>query len=98
MSKQIQGEKRLVIGDTRDMGLQTARLVLEQGGSVVIVGSRSEKTEQTRQELETLDTISALVANLTTAQGLTDLLREIDQHGCGYAGQRCQGVFPPNPS
>lgn len=43
MSKPFQGKKLLVIGGTSGMGLQTARLVLEQGGSVVIVGSRPEK-------------------------------------------------------
>lgn len=98
MSKQFQGKKLLVIGGTSGMGLQTARLVLEQGGSVVIVGSRSEKTEQARQELAPLGTVSALVANLTTAQGLTDLLREIDQHHADVdLLVNAAGVFFPKP-
>lgn len=98
MSKQFQGKKLLVIGGTSGMGLQTARLVLEQGGSVVIVGSRPEKTEQARQELAPLGTVSALVANLTTAQGLTDLLREIDQHHADVdLLVNAAGVFFPKP-
>lgn len=98
MSKPFQGKKLLVIGGTSGMGLQTARLVLEQGGSVVIVGSRPEKTEQARQELATLGTVSALIANLTTAQGLTDLLREIDQHHTDVDMLvNAAGVFFPKP-
>ena len=98
MSKPFQGKKLLVIGGTSGMGLQTARLVLEQGGSVVIVGSRPEKTEQARQELATLGTVSALIANLTTAQGLTDLLREIDQHHADVDMLvNAAGVFFPKP-
>ncbi|AXA66776.1 SDR family NAD(P)-dependent oxidoreductase [Pseudomonas oryzihabitans] len=98
MSMPFQGKKLLVIGGTSGMGLQTARLVLEQGGSVVIVGSRPEKTEQARQELATLSTVSALIANLTTAQGLTDLLREIDQHHADVDMLvNAAGVFFPKP-
>ncbi|WP_282284489.1 SDR family NAD(P)-dependent oxidoreductase [Pseudomonas sp. PS02302] len=98
MSMPFQGKKLLVIGGTSGMGLQTARLVLEQGGSVVIVGSRPEKTEQARQELATLGTVSALIANLTTAQGLTDLLREIDQHHADVDMLvNAAGVFFPKP-
>lgn len=98
MSMPFQGKKLLVIGGTSGMGLQTARLVLEQGGSVVIVGSRPEKTEQARQELATLGTVSALIANLTTAQSLTDLLREIDQHHADVDMLvNAAGVFFPKP-
>ena len=51
MNHQFAGKKLLVVGGTSGMGFGTARLVLHQGGSVVIVGSRPEKTEQARKEL-----------------------------------------------
>jgi NAD(P)-dependent dehydrogenase (short-subunit alcohol dehydrogenase family) len=43
MSTEFNGQKLLVIGGTSGMGLQTARMVLEQGASVVIVGHREDK-------------------------------------------------------
>lgn len=46
MSNQFKGKKLLVVGGTSGMGLQTARTVLAEGGSVVIVGNRPEKPKQ----------------------------------------------------
>ena len=46
MSKQFDGKKLLVVGGSSGMGLETARQVLAEGGRVVIVGHRPDKTEQ----------------------------------------------------
>lgn len=54
MSTEFNGKKLLVIGGTSGMGLQTARMVLEQGGSVVIVGHREDKAEEARKALSSL--------------------------------------------
>lgn len=98
MSNQFTGKKLLVVGGTSGMGLETARLVLQQGGNVVIVGSRAEKTEQARQELAAFGQASALTANLTDAQGLAALLREIDQHHADLdLLVNAAGVFFPKP-
>lgn len=50
-SGQFEGRKLLVIGGTSGIGLETARIVAEQGGAVVVVGNRPEKAETARQEL-----------------------------------------------
>ncbi len=98
MSNQFTGKKLLVVGGTSGMGLETARLVLQQGGNVVIVGSRAEKTEQARQELASFGQVSALTANLTDAQGLAALLQEIDQHHADFdLLVNAAGVFFPKP-
>jgi len=98
MSNQFTGKKLLVVGGTSGMGLETARLVLQQGGNVVIVGSRAEKTEQARQELAAFGQVSALTANLTDAQGLSALLQEIDQHHADFdLLVNAAGVFFPKP-
>ena len=98
MSNQFTGKKLLVVGGTSGMGLETARLVLQQGGNVVIVGSRAEKTEQARQELAAFGKVSALTANLTDAQGLAALLQEIDQHHADFdLLVNAAGVFFPKP-
>lgn len=98
MSNQFAGKKLLVVGGTSGMGMETARLVLQQGGNVVIVGSREDKTEQARQELAVLGQVSALTANLTDAQGLITLLQEIEQHHTDVdLLVNAAGVFFPKP-
>jgi NAD(P)-dependent dehydrogenase (short-subunit alcohol dehydrogenase family) len=51
MNQTFAGRKLLVVGGTSGMGYQTARQVLSQGGSAVIVGRRAEKTAQAQKEL-----------------------------------------------
>jgi len=80
MSKEFAGKKLLVVGGSSGMGLQTARMVLDAGGSVVIVGNRPEKTEAARQELSALGQTWALTADLASDDGLAALLKEIDAH------------------
>jgi NAD(P)-dependent dehydrogenase (short-subunit alcohol dehydrogenase family) len=80
MSKEFAGKKLLVVGGSSGMGLQTARMVLDAGGSVVIVGNRPEKTEAARQELSALGQVWALTADLASDDGLAALLKEIDAH------------------
>ncbi|AZF63996.1 Short-chain dehydrogenase/reductase SDR [Pseudomonas sp. LBUM920] len=69
MSNQFKGKKLLVVGGTSGMGLQTARTVLAEGGSVVIVGNRPEKTEAARKELAELGQVWALTADLSNDAG-----------------------------
>ncbi|MBB1604931.1 MULTISPECIES: SDR family NAD(P)-dependent oxidoreductase [unclassified Pseudomonas] len=98
MSAQFKGKKLLVVGGTSGMGLETARLVLSQGGSVVIVGSRPEKTEEARKELSTLGPVAALVADLTSDEGLSGLLSIIsEQHADIDLLVNAAGVFFPKP-
>lgn len=98
MNQQFTGKKLLVVGGTSGMGFETARLVLQQGGAVVIVGSRAEKTEQARQELAVLGTVSALTADLTNPVDLAALMSEIDQnHTDVHFLVNAAGVFFPKP-
>lgn len=98
MSSQFAGKKLLVVGGTSGMGFETARLFLQQGGNVVIVGSRAEKTEQARQELGVIGTVSALTADLTNPESLATLLKEIDQrHADVDLLVNAAGVFFPKP-
>jgi NAD(P)-dependent dehydrogenase (short-subunit alcohol dehydrogenase family) len=98
MSNQFSRKKLLVVGGTSGMGMETARLVLQQGGNVVIVGSQAEKTEQARQELAAIGTVSALTADLTDPEGLATLLKEIDhRHADVDLLVNAAGVFFPKP-
>ncbi|MBN8762144.1 MAG: sugar dehydrogenase [Thiobacillus sp. 63-78] len=98
MSKQFDGKKLLVVGGTSGIGMETARTVLAQGGSVVIVGSRPEKTEEARKALSALGTVTALTANLSSDEGLAELLKAIDeQHPDIDLLVNAAGVFFPKP-
>ncbi|SPD66731.1 Sugar dehydrogenase (plasmid) [Cupriavidus taiwanensis] len=98
MSNQFKGKKLLVIGGTSGMGLETARMVLAEGGSVVIVGNRPEKTEAARSELAALGQVWALTVNLASDEGVRALLETVDaQHADIELLVNAAGVFFPKP-
>jgi NAD(P)-dependent dehydrogenase (short-subunit alcohol dehydrogenase family) len=98
MQGQFQGKKLLVVGGTSGMGLQTARIVLAGGGSVVVVGHRADKAEEARKELSALGQVNVLVADLGSDDGLTALLKSIDeQHSNVELLVNAAGVFFPKP-
>lgn len=98
MQGQFQGKKLLVVGGTSGMGLQTARIVLAGGGSVVVVGHRADKAQEARKELSALGQVSVLVADLGSEEGLAALLKSIDeQHPDIELLVNAAGVFFPKP-
>src|ERR1700744_4351894 len=97
MSNQFKSRKLLVVGGTSGMGLETARMVLAQGGSAVIVGHRPDKTEAARQDLAALGKVSALTADLTSDEGLVVLVEALDEHPDIDLLVNAAGVFFPKP-
>ncbi|MEM5435808.1 SDR family oxidoreductase [Paraburkholderia diazotrophica] len=96
MSDQFKGKKLLVVGGTSGMGLETARMVLAEGGSVVIVGHRADKAEEARKELAALGAVTALTADLSSKDGLAALLKTIDeQHADIDLLVNAAGIFFP---
>jgi NAD(P)-dependent dehydrogenase (short-subunit alcohol dehydrogenase family) len=79
INKEFNGKKLLIVGGTSGIGLQTARMVLEQGGSVVIVGRDVEKAESARNELSALGQVTLLTADLSKTESLRQLLSTIDR-------------------
>lgn len=88
--KQFEGRKLLVVGGTSGIGLEAAQMVAEQGGAVVVIGSRAEKAEAARQQLaaaagedkafaltadlSNFDSVKSLIAKLAAEHGDIDLL------------------------
>ncbi|MEX3937802.1 SDR family NAD(P)-dependent oxidoreductase [Paraburkholderia phymatum] len=96
MSNQFKGKKLLVVGGTSGMGLETARMVLAEGGSAVIVGHRADKAEEARKELAALGEVTALTADLSSNDGLAALLKTIDeQHADIDLLVNAAGIFFP---
>lgn len=98
MGTQFTGKKLLVVGGTSGIGFQTARTVLAEGGSAVIVGNRPEKAEQARQELAGLGQVAAITADLSNTSGVPGLLRTLDaEHADVDLLVNAAGVFFPKP-
>ncbi|MBJ7555503.1 SDR family NAD(P)-dependent oxidoreductase [Marinomonas spartinae] len=98
MNNQFAGKKLLVIGGTSGIGLETARMALEQGGQAVIIGRRADKAETARTELSSLGAVETLTADLTTDEGTQALLKVIDdKHSDVDLLLNAAGVFFPKP-
>lgn len=78
MSKTFEGKKLLVVGGTSGMGLEAARLVMEQGAKVVLVGNRPEKAEEARKLLSSMGTVDVITADLSTDAGVQSVLAALD--------------------
>ncbi|PXX47545.1 SDR family NAD(P)-dependent oxidoreductase [Undibacterium pigrum] len=96
MNMNFEGKKLLVIGGTSGMGLETARIVLSQGGKVVIVGNRKDKAEAAQGQLSALGEVAAFTANLSRAEEVQQLLKKIDEaHKDINLLVNAAGIFAP---
>jgi len=98
MSNVFAGKNLLVVGGTSGMGLETARVVLEQGGSVVLVGNRQEKAEEARAALAPLGQVSTIIADLMTTDGMKHVMDVVNaEHRDIDLLVNAAGVFFPKP-
>ncbi|WP_369788190.1 SDR family NAD(P)-dependent oxidoreductase [Rouxiella sp. WC2420] len=98
MSKLFAGKKLLVVGGTSGIGYETARRVLENGGSVVLVGNRKDKAEQARQSLAAGELVSVILADLMTEEGMKQVMNTINaEHKDISLLVNAAGVFFPKP-
>jgi NAD(P)-dependent dehydrogenase (short-subunit alcohol dehydrogenase family) len=98
MTATFTGKKLLVVGGTSGMGLETARLVLEQGGRVLIVGHRADKSEEACRLLAPLGEVTALTADLRSEAGVQALIETLEaDHQDISLLVNAAGVFFPKP-
>lgn len=98
MGDEFKGRKLLVVGGTSGMGFETARRVLVEGGRVVIVGHRADKTEAARRQLADLGPCAALTADLSSDAGVQTVLQALDgEHADADLLVNAAGVFFPKP-
>ncbi|MGZ0803918.1 SDR family NAD(P)-dependent oxidoreductase [Kluyvera ascorbata] len=96
MSALFSGKKLLVVGGTSGMGFETAKLVLKNGGSVVLVGNRQDKAEQARQALMADGQISIIIADLMKEEGMQHVINTINaEHQDISLLVNAAGVFFP---
>lgn len=98
MSALFAGKKLLVVGGTSGMGFETAKLILQGGGSVVLVGNRADKAEQARQTLATLGDVAVIVADLMSEAGAQQVMARLNAgHKDISLLVNAAGVFFPKP-
>lgn len=98
MNTEFTGKKMLVVGGTSGMGLATAKRVIENGGSVVLVGNRQEKAEQACQALAAYGKVDIIVADLMTEAGMQQVMTTINaEHRDISLLVNAAGVFFPKP-
>ncbi|MDC6168894.1 SDR family NAD(P)-dependent oxidoreductase [Paucibacter sp. XJ19-41] len=98
MSNQFKGKKLLVVGGTSGIGLQTAKMVLAEGGRVVVVGQRADKAEAAHKALAELGSAAVISADIGRSEGLTGLLQRLDnEHADIDLLVNAAGVFFPKP-
>ncbi|GAL46059.1 MULTISPECIES: SDR family NAD(P)-dependent oxidoreductase [Citrobacter] len=98
MSALFAGKKLLVVGGTSGMGFETAKLILQGGGSVVLVGNRADKAEQARQTLATMGDVAVIVADLMSEAGAQQVMARLNaEHKDISLLVNAAGVFFPKP-
>jgi cation diffusion facilitator CzcD-associated flavoprotein CzcO len=65
MHNQFEGKKLLVVGGSSS-GFESNAMCAQQGGNVLIVGHRPEKTAEARDALAEFGAVRALSADLTS--------------------------------
>ncbi|WP_333496577.1 SDR family NAD(P)-dependent oxidoreductase [Kluyvera sp. CHPC 1.251] len=96
MSTLFSGKKLLVVGGTSGMGFETAKQVLKNGGSVVLVGNRQDKAEQARQALMADGQVSIIIADLMKEEGMQHVINTINaEHQDISLLVNAAGVFFP---
>ena len=98
MTQPFEGQKLIVIGGTSGIGKSVARLVLQGGGSAVLVGRRAEKLQSAVEELQAYGSVAgeqADISNPEERQALGDRLT--DNHPNATLLVNSAGVFFPKP-
>lgn len=96
MNASFTGKKLLVVGGTSGIGFESAKLVLKNGGSVVLVGNRQDKAEQAHQALAVDGQVSIIVADLMKEEGMQHVVDTINaEHKDISLMVNAAGVFFP---
>lgn len=98
MSQSFVGQKLIVVGGSSGMGKAVARIILENGGSAVLIGRRSEKLHAAIEELQIYGPVSGEQADIAKPEERQALITRLNQsHGDATLLVNAAGVFLPKP-
>lgn len=98
MTQTFAGQKIIVVGGTSGIGKAVVQLVLQQGGTAVIVGSRRPKAEAAVKELSNYGKVVGLATNLGNIAERNALIDRLNtNHADATLLVNAAGVFLPKP-
>ena len=98
MTQQFAGQKLIVLGGTSGIGKSVAQLVLQGGGSAVLVGRRAEKLQAAVEELKAYGPVFGTQADIANAEARRSLSDRITaKHADATLLVNAAGVFLPKP-
>lgn len=98
MAREFEGQKLIVVGGTSGIGKAVAKIVLQSGGTAVIIGRREDKTMAAIAELTPFGPVFGEMANITKAAERGALVERIDaQNRDATMLLNAAGVFVPKP-
>jgi NAD(P)-dependent dehydrogenase (short-subunit alcohol dehydrogenase family) len=98
MAREFEGQKLIVVGGTSGIGKAVAKIVLQNGGTAVIIGRRVDKTKAAVSELTPYGPVFGETADITKTAERAPLVERIDaQHRDATMLLNAAGVFAPKP-
>ncbi len=79
MAQEFTGQKLIVVGGTSGIGKAVARLVLERGGSAVLIGNREEKLQAAVAELQQYGVVMGERANISNHDEREALIERLNR-------------------
>jgi len=96
MESDFLGKKLIVIGRTSGIGKEVASVVLRNGGSVMVVVRRDDKTKAATVELGLRGEVSGWTGDITNGASRADLIQDLNgKHADATMLVNAAGVFVP---
>ena len=96
MSQEFTGQKLIVVGGTSGIGKAVAIIVLERGGSAVLIGRSEDKLRSAVNELDTYGTVVGERANISEPDERQALVERLNrEHADATLLVNSAGVFLP---
>jgi NAD(P)-dependent dehydrogenase (short-subunit alcohol dehydrogenase family) len=91
-------KQAFIVGGGSGMGLETARLLVEAGASVTLIGRSQEKLDRARETCKTPSKVRTFRCDLTRKEDVQRLIRFVadEMKGVKYL-VNAAGVFSPKP-
>ncbi len=92
------GKQALIVGGSSGMGFETARLLLEEGASVILVGRRPEKLDSAGERLGHSERVNVIRADLASDSDVDQLVLRVrnDLKDVAFL-VNAAGIFSPKP-
>lgn len=79
MKQEFNDKTMMIIGGSSGIGKQVAKLSLEQGAQVIIVGRNKEKLSQTEDELKNFGKITSIQCDITNLEQLNHFIKNMPE-------------------